>query len=530
MALWWVPSIFALLVVLRIVFSELREFVRNIHFQRFAKAYGAEEPPRSLPGKLPRGIDRVYRLLNTRNSGEDVLDDLIMPRFKELGRNTFVSTGLLGERVVNTMDPRNIQAVLAVNFKDWEIGTRRHRQFGTVLGTAIFTSDGAEWSHFRGLARPQFTRENINDLEGTEKACRDLIRVIEVDASQNWTQPVNLRPLLYRFTLDAATTFFFGKSVNSQLIAAGMHEAGLSANDSRALSEDFDKAWTECSEWMAARIRLQGLYWLSNGPKYNKAVERVRDFANHYVQLALKSHSQSKTEIDLQTRRFSLLEGLAQDTSNPIELRDQILSLLMAGRETTANLLSWTFLLLAQNRATQAKLRAAIQDTFGDGPESITFASLKSCAILQHVLLETLRLYPVVPLNNRVAACDTVLPVGGGPDGSKPVAVRKGQICNFMVYGMHRREDIWGEDAAEFRPERWAGRKLDWNYIPFSGGPRVCLGQQYALTEAAYLLVRILQTFPDMEWVGTRGKARKGYGITMAPAGGVWVRFSRRTP
>jgi len=530
MAWWWAFALFVLFVILNFAFSKLQESIKNFRFQKFAKAHGAEEPPHTLPSKLPRGIDRLYRVLNSSRSGEDIWDDIVLPQFTALGRNTFVSTDIMGQRVVNTMDPKNVQTILAVNFKDWEIGKRRSAQFGAILGNSILTTDGAEWSHSRGLARPQFTRENINDLEGTEKACQDLIRVINGDTSEGWTAPVDLAPLLYRFTLDTSTKFFFGKSVNSQLAAAGIDEGGSSDDElSKTLNEEFDRAWTKISEWMGMRIRMQGLYWLCNSPKYQRAIKLVRDFANHYVQLALKSHSQvSKSSSEAEPRRFSLLESLAQDSTNATELRDQILSFLFAGRETTAGLLSWTFAELARDAATQAQLRAAIAASFGADPAGITFAALKGCAYLQHVLRETLRLHPVTPMNNRVAARDTVLPAGGGPDGSKPVAVRKGQLCNFMVYGLQRREDIWGPDAAEFRPERWAGRKLDWSYIPFSGGPRICIGQQYALTEAAYLIVRVFQTFPDMEWVGAEGKLRKGSGVTMSPKFGVPVRFSRR--
>jgi len=82
------------------------------------------------------------------------------------------------------------------------------------------------------------------------------------------------------------------------------------------------------------------------------------------------------------------------------------------------------------------------------------------------------------------------LPVGGGEDGTKPVAIRKGQVVAFGVYGMHRRKDIWGEDADEFRPERWERRKMDWAYLPFSGGPRICLGREY-LPVSSFILLSV---------------------------------------
>jgi len=121
---------------------------------------------------------------------------------------------------------------------------------------------------------------------------------------------------------------------------------------------------------------------------------------------------------------------------------------------------------------------------------------------ISRILISTavLRLLPPVPLNFRVAAKDTSLPVGGGPDGKSPIYVKKGEHVNYSVYSMHRRTDFWGRDAHLFRPERWEeNQKHGWDYLPFNGGPRICLGQQYALTEASYTVVRLLQHFDTLE-------------------------------
>jgi cytochrome P450 len=94
---------------------------------------------------------------------------------------------------------------------------------------------------------------------------------------------------------------------------------------------------------------------------------------------------------------------------------------------------------------------------------------------------------------------DTYLPVGGGPDGKSPVFVPKGTDMVYTVYSMYRLQSVYGPDAEEFRPERWEKLKPGWAYIPFNGGPRICVGQQFALTEAGYTTVRILQEFKSIE-------------------------------
>lgn len=94
---------------------------------------------------------------------------------------------------------------------------------------------------------------------------------------------------------------------------------------------------------------------------------------------------------------------------------------------------------------------------------------------LRALLNESLRLTPVVPANARQALVDTVLPVGGGADGKAPVLVAKGAIVMWSLWAMHRRTDLYGEDAEEFRPERWLdegekkGLRVGWEYMPFNG-------------------------------------------------------------
>ena len=100
-----------------------------------------------------------------------------------------------------------------------------------------------------------------------------------------------------------------------------------------------------------------------------------------------------------------------------------------------------------------------------------------------------------------MAVRDTVLPVGGGSDGKSPLFIPAHTTVQWVAWAIHRRPDIWGPDSETFSPERWTDGSLekrvqrDWAYIPFNGGPRVCIGQQYALTEAAYTVVRLVQEF-----------------------------------
>ena len=175
---------------------------------------------------------------------------------------------------------------------------------------------------------------------------------------------------------------------------------------------------------------------------------------------------------------------LAQDEPK-VRVRTELTNILFAGRETTAAFLTVLWFELARHPDVFRRLQQEIGETLTAQDGDLTFETLKSLPYLRAVLNETQRVHPIVPENARTALKDTVLPVGGGQDEQSPIFVRKGQFVAINLYGMHRRKDIFGEDANEYRPERWLdtedgkGIRPGWAYLPFNGGPRVCIGRKY---------------------------------------------------
>jgi cytochrome P450 len=485
MSIFSYSSVFVRAFYLWAVWKLLQYIVREYQFNSFARSRQCE-PPAYARNDLPWGIDRVWRLVRLTGKGADVMENVIMPSFRAYGW-TFCMTGLFGEESILTADPENLRAVFSSQFHDFLTGPRRAAAFGYMLGKCIFTTDGAFWEHSRALIKPHMSTGQVNEMSATERAVDDFLYALMVrsEKDREWTSAVDLHPLFLRFTLDQGTDFLFGANVKSQLAAipgavSDLDEVTRVAADKAGSEMTFSDAFHYASVEVTKRAKLQGLYWLADTKKARQAVGYLRRFVDYLVDHTLRMQGGQARGNGASEKR-KLLQALAIEITDPIELRDQVLFMLVASRDTTAALLSWMFLMLAKHPAIYRKLRKIVLEEFGSEHEPIcpiTFNTLKKCRYLQWVMYETLRLYPPGPLNSRIAAYDTTLPRGGGPDGKSPIAIRAGQTVNICVYAMQRRTDLWGDDALLFRPERWEGRKSDWTWLPFSGGPRTCLGSK----------------------------------------------------
>lgn len=281
-------------------------------------------------------------------------------------------------------------------------------------------------------------------------------------------------------------------------------ESSLLEKSSVGNAQGFAEAFGTAQDYLAARSRAQDMFWMVNPKEFQEANKLVHEVVDHYVNLALES--QRHPERKEPGSRYIFAEALAAETSDPKVLRDNMLNILLAGRDTTASLLSSVFHYMARHPQVWNRLRREIVEEFGDSAHpkaEITQTKLKDIPYLRYVLNEStfispyppmfnfhevlqlltisqaLRLQPPVPLNFRVANKDTTLPVGGGPDQRSPVYIRKGYAIAYSVYAMHRRTDLYGPDAYSFRPERWEeNARRGWEYLPFNGGPRICLGRK----------------------------------------------------
>lgn len=443
--------------------------------------------------------------------------DLIHRRNQQYG--TIYSLKVASMSIVSTTEPEILKTVLATNFKDWNLPDVRKAAFNPLLGKGIFTTDGAEWQHSRDLLRPNFVRNQVADLATFERHIQKLIKAIPRDGST-----ADLQELFFRLTIDSATEFLFGESTHS-----------LDPRSSSASAARFASAYNNSQDAVGESARLgMWLRWLLDKRGVKDDIKYTHTFVDRYVRLGLEHRQRNEQDAEVKAleekgeERYVFLHELVKAIDNPIRLRSELLNILLAGRDTTASLLSNVFFTLSHRPDIWTKLRAEIA-FLGHSPP--TYAQLKELKYLRWVLNEckpippflfsnslantaALRLYPVVPSNTRQALVDTVLPLGGGPQGTSPLLIPAGTLLSWSVYAMHRRPSLFGPDAETFRPERWDRLKTGWEYLPFNGGPRICIGQQFALTEASYTTVRLMQEFAGIE--------NRSVGKDNSAARGVW--------
>ncbi|KAI6352065.1 alanine transaminase alt2 [Pyricularia grisea] len=507
-------SLITLLLIYKLLNSLI---VRPLQNHIAARRLNCGSVPKE-PSRWPLGIDTVLRGLQADKNQQ--MPDYVASRFAAMGRHTW-RISVLGTSNIITAEPRNVQALLATQFDDFCMGNARTTNLKILLGRSIFAVDGPAWHGARETMRPLFARDNVSNVELLEGNFQKLLRCIKQapgglrkdPEDRLWTATTSLAALLPSFTLDSASEAFLGSD-------AGALDARLNGT----AQPDLLWALEQIAPLLRVRFALRGLYFLYGNRELRRCADAMHAFVDAAMEKADEAMKQNGKQQQqhhhhLGSKRFEFLQKLRARCADRAEVREQVLGLMAAGTDTTAALVGWVFYSLIRHPRVFARLREVVLEHFGPTGGQVTFERLKSCTYLQHVLSETLRRHSVVPLNSRRARRDTTLPTGGGADGTQPVFVPAGTEVNFSTHVLHRRRDLWGEDVDDFVPERWAKHRPGvFHYVPFNGGPRICIGQQFALTEAGFVVVRMLQEFdaveglyvdPERDW--------HNFGITCSP-------------
>ncbi|KAK1782742.1 cytochrome P450 [Copromyces sp. CBS 386.78] len=457
------------LLVLPLLYLFSRLVLYTLHRRR-SRSLGCSPVP-VYPHKDPiLGLDLFRDTLRAINT--HTLLQLWDSRFRNYGNTHYTLT--LGKWVLMTNEPENVKLILGTKMDEWPLdGPRLHAAVPVLGRKSVFTTNGAQWREARGMIRPSFVRDQVADLHCFSKHVGNFLNAIPKNGST-----FDMQELLLSMTMDSSTDFLLGYSTNSLLEPSP---------EAKQFLEDFEYTSREA----AKKARLGTLLLLLPDGEFQAAVTRVREYVRTYIR---KSQAE---KTDKKERDYIFLHEILQSGADEEHAIDQVLSVIIAGRDTTAAAMTACFYYLARNPEAVQKLRKEILDVEDEMP---TWEQLKNMKYLNMVIKEGLRLFPPASTNSRAPVKDTVLPRGGGPDGKQPIFVPKGQVVRWSLYSMHRRKDIFGEDADEFRPERWdENLRVGWEYIPFSGGPRICLGQQFALTQMEYALFKFFRAFKSIE-------------------------------
>lgn len=302
----------------------------------------------------------------------------------------------------------------------------------------------------------------------------------------------------------------------------------------RTPKNKFADAFSEVQRVQNLLARMPTFRHLVPKASFWDGLDVMNNVINIYIERTLQLSDEELATHTKSDKGYTFLHALAGFTRDRKVLRDQLAAILLAGRDTTASTLSWALYELSRHPEVVKKLRAEILRTLG--PDGLpTYDHLKNMSYLKAVVNEVLRIYPIVPFNVRLALKDTTLPHGGGPDGTEPLAVLKDTPVGYSTLIMQRRADLYPPvspdfaDPAVFSPDRWENwHPKPHQYIPFNAGPRICVGQQFALTEASYVLSRLFQRFErvtsHMQELDGGDPMLKAE-ITLTPGQGVLVAF-----
>ncbi len=282
--------------------------------------------------------------------------------FKRFGNTYYIN--LLGRNILMTNEPENLKAILSKKFDDWPIGGPRLDAVVPILGKkSIFSSNGEDWHEARALIRPSFVRDQVADLRCFDRHIGNLIDRIPEDG-----QTFNMKELLQAMSMDVSTDFMLGYSTN--LLKQVSKEA-------RQFLSDFDTS----SKASSNLARLGPLLQKLPHPSIDAAARRMREYLAFYLRQAAAEKKSGSEE-----RAYVFLDVMLQSGASEGYIIDQILSVIVAGRDTTSSAFTTCFWFLAHNPDVFAKMRAEIT---GTGVEEPTWEQLKNLKYLNNVIKES---------------------------------------------------------------------------------------------------------------------------------------------
>ncbi|MCY1045916.1 cytochrome P450 [Corallococcus sp. bb12-1] len=397
--------------------------------------------------------------------------------------------------------PDGVRHVLQDHVKNYTKDHLSYRMGKWITGNGLLTSQGDFWLRQRRLAQPAFHRQRIAGMAARMiQSTEAMLQRWEASAAQG--TPVGITEEMMRLSLGIVGEALFGTSVEEQTARVGA-------------------AFNELSRQIADRFRSFNMLPPVLPTRNDRAFRAARTTLKETVQGIIATRRQRPEDTgDLLSM---LMAARDEDTGTGMtdaQLGDEVLTMLLAGHETTATTLSWVFGLLAKHPEVEARLHAEVDAVLaGRAP---TVEDVPKLGYTRQVVEEAMRLYPAAVIFSRTVMEDDVI------CGFK---IPKGSAVDVSPYVTHRHPDFW-EEPDLFRPERFApeaaAKRHRFAWFPFSGGPRQCIGNSFAMMESQLVLATVAQRYRLREAPGFTLQPESH--LSLRPFGGLPMHLERRSP
>lgn len=359
--------------------------------------------------------------------------------------------------------PDYIYHVLVDNHRNYTKDTYSNQAFKKAIGPGLINYEGNEWLRQRRLIQPSFHHSRLERLDGMiVQAAREMLDQWQADYDHN-RQAVDVAREMAALTMTITCRALFGVDLGAEVKAIGEI--------------------------------INGVATLLQKPNHPRLLQATREFSA-VVERIVAQHRRDGTD---QGDLLSVMMTARVEDSGAVmsdqQLRNEVMGLLLAGYETTANALTWTSYLLSQNPWAAECLHDEVRQVLGE--QQPATADLPNLPFLRHVLDESLRMFPPAWIIGRRAISDDI--IGG-------YHVPAGTVIAICIYTLHRHPAFWEQpdqfDPDRFTDERSAHRKR-YAYMPFSIGPRQCIGSNFAILEASLILACVAQRFELRMLAGT---------------------------
>jgi cytochrome P450 len=398
------------------------------------------------------------------------------------------SINLLGLRMTSITDANEVKYVLQENSSNYTKSIS-YNELKHILGQGLLTSEGSFWKRQRRIVQPAFKRSMI---EGFSSIVIEEVEKLKILLNQKSITDISEDMMKITFTV-----------VGRSLFQKDLGEK------SKAISEALETALFIVQNRMQSIIKLPLSIPTGENRKLNKAIKTMFDLVE---ELIVERRKTNGGQGDLLDFLMFTKDEETSETMSDMQIRDEVITFLLAGHETTSNALTWTFYLLSKFPYIRNKVREEVKSLNGS---TLGYSSLEKLEFTKNVVQESMRLYPPIWIIERSPIEDDL--VGG-------FFVPKKSIVSICINSLHRNEEYWenpeGFDPDRFLPENSKNRP-GYSYLPFGGGPRICIGNHFAMMEAVLILASLIDKFNfDIHF---SANIQKNPLVTLRPKYPVWM-------